>query len=117
MVAAGGNTTQIVGGQPVDSYLGDPIYTTQVLQSTISTINNNAFLLYGDLSKCATLGNRRDIRFAVSDQIKFIEDQIAIKATQRMDINVHDIGDATDGGRYRVGVQFTEIQRRRGGGQ
>jgi HK97 family phage major capsid protein len=97
-VGAGGNTIQTVAGAVQRSYLGYPIEISQVLPTTTSTINNTPILLFGDLGKAATLGERRGISVKRSDELKFLEEQIAIKATERLDINVHDVGDASNAG-------------------
>jgi HK97 family phage major capsid protein len=54
--------------------------------------------MFGDLSLAATLGDRRQITVGLSQDRYFVEDQIGIKATQRYDINVHDLGDTSDAG-------------------
>lgn len=96
--SAGGNTIQSMSGMFQPSFLGYPIVITQVLPTTTSTINNDAFFLFGDLSMAATMGDRREFSFATSNDYKFAEDQIAIKATERVDINVHDVGSTTAAG-------------------
>lgn len=97
-VNAGGNTIQTVAGAVQRSYLGYPIEISQVLATTTSTINATPMLLFGNLAMAATLGERRGISVKRSDEIKFVEDQIALKATERLDINVHDLGDGTTAG-------------------
>ncbi len=74
----------------VGSYLGYPIVASQVLPT--GTCTSVPMLAFGNLAKAATVGERRQIRFAMDSSIKFAEDQIAIKATTRLDINVHDLG-------------------------
>ena len=54
--------------------------------------------LFGDIAMAATFGDRRGMTVARSTEYKFAEDQIAIKATERFDINIHDIGDTTNAG-------------------
>lgn len=95
---AGGNTTQTLDGKLVDSYLGYPIVVSQVLNSTTTANENKCMALFGDLSKAADLGDRRGIEVKRSDDRYFDTDQIAIKATQRIDINVHDIGTSSVAG-------------------
>lgn len=97
-IAAGGNTLDTVTGAYMPRYLGYPIRVSQVLESSTSTINDTTMLLFGDLSKAATLGDRRSMDFATSTDYKFQNDQIAIRAIERIDINVHDIGDTTNAG-------------------
>ena len=96
--SAGGNTIQTLAGGLQDSFLGFPIVTSPLLPSTTSTINNTPMLFFGDLSKAAVIGTRRGIRIEKTSERYFVEDQIAIKATERFDINVHSIGDTTVAG-------------------
>ena len=86
------------GGKPNRSYLGYPVVIDQTLPTTVSTINNVAMLFFGDLRLAATMGERRGIRVKTSDDRYFEYDQIGIQATERVDINVHDLGDATTAG-------------------
>jgi HK97 family phage major capsid protein len=44
------------------------------------------------------MGERRGITVKTSEERYFEYDQIAIQATERVDINVHDVGDATTAG-------------------
>lgn len=97
-LTAGGNTIQSVSGAFQPSFMGYPIVVSQVLPSSAGTINGTTMLLFGDLSSACTMGDRREFSFAQSDQYKFAEDQIAVKATERIDINVHDFGDTTNAG-------------------
>lgn len=97
-IAAGGNTLDTVTGAYMPRYLGYPIRVSQVMESSTSTINDTTMLLFGDLSKAATLGDRRSMDFATSSDFKFQNDQIAIRAIERIDINVHDIGDTSTAG-------------------
>lgn len=82
------------------SFLGYPVVLTHSLTAATgaSALNNIAAFLFGDLSLAATLGDRRQITVGLSADRYFVEDQIGIKATQRYDINVHDLGDNTDAG-------------------
>ncbi len=100
MVAGGGNTMRDLSEERRPSYLGHEIVVSQVLPAgDITTNYNNAhFVIYGDLTKSSTMGERRGITVGTSDQRYFIEDQIAMKVTQRFDINNHDLGDASTAG-------------------
>jgi HK97 family phage major capsid protein len=51
--------------------------------------------LLGDLSLAASFGSRRDTNIAVSEHSRFANDEIEIKGTERFDINVHDVGNAS----------------------
>lgn len=98
MAGAGGNTTITLAGKVERAYLGYPFVITQSLPTTTAAQDAAAMLLFGDLSQAATLGDRRQITIGVSSDRYFVEDQIAIKATQRFDISVHDLGDTSSPG-------------------
>ncbi len=97
-LTAGGNTIQSVSGEYEPSFMGYPVRVSQTLPASASTHDNTTMLLFGDLSQAATMGDRREFTFAQSADYKFAEDQIAVKATERIDINVHDFGDTTNAG-------------------
>lgn len=102
MSAGGGNTMTDLAGKPIPSYLGYPIVVVPGTIFPTSTanaaINDVAACLFGDLSQAATMGTRREIRFRVLPELYAINDQIAVMATERFDINVHDLGDGTTAG-------------------
>jgi len=93
-MAAGGNTRMETAEGPVDAYNGAPIVTSQVLPQvdTSAAIANDVICLYGNLPMACTFGERRGINVKISDERYFELDQIALKATERIDIVCHDIG-------------------------
>lgn len=96
--AAGGNTIETLSGPARYSYLGYPIVIDQTLPTSTGDLSNVAMLFFGDLSLACTMGERRGFSVKTSDQ-RYIElDQLAIVATERFDINVHDLGDGTTAG-------------------
>jgi len=97
-VAGGGNTIQTLQGGPLQfSWLGYPVAISQVLPGT-GTINNVPMFYFGDLAKAVTFGERRGMTMAEDRSVYFVEDQIALKATSRVDIAIHDLGDNTTAG-------------------
>jgi HK97 family phage major capsid protein len=94
--AAGGNTKGDIAGPFSRSFLGYPVVISQVLPSTTAVATVCAYL--GDLRMSADFGDRRGITIAMSDQASvggqstFERNEIAMKATERFDINVHDVG-------------------------
>ena len=60
--------------------------------------NSQICAILGDLKMGAFLGERRQLEIAKSDQAYFAEDQIGFRATERIDINAHGVGDTTDAG-------------------
>lgn len=94
--SGGGNTESQLAARQAPGFLGYPIETSEVLPGDLSaTYNGTPVIGFGNLAMASTLGSRRDIRFRVSDTVHWEEDQIAIKATMRHDINVHDLGSGT----------------------
>jgi HK97 family phage major capsid protein len=51
--------------------------------------------LLGDLRLAASFGSRRDTTIAISEHSRFANDEIEIRGTERFDINVHDVGNAS----------------------
>jgi HK97 family phage major capsid protein len=97
LAAGGGNTIDTLTGAATMSWMGYPVVTDQTLPIG-GTINDIPMFYFGDLSLAARMGSRRGISVKVSED-RFLEyDQIAIQATERFDIVVHDIGDASTAG-------------------
>jgi HK97 family phage major capsid protein len=97
IAAAGGNSTMTMDRTVPLRYLGYPVVIDQTLPIA-GTINDVPMFYFGDLSLAVKLGSRRDIRIVISGDRYMEFDQIGIQATERFDINVHDIGDATAAG-------------------
>lgn len=96
--AAGGNTIETIAGGRALSYAGYPIVISQVLPAITTTLNGSVMFMFGDLEMAATLGDRRSIALAKSEHVHWTTDQIALRATERIDIQNHDLGDTSDAG-------------------
>lgn len=97
--AAGGNTMDMLGGRPTPAYLGDEIVVSQAMPGGKATdYVNTAMLFYGNFRMGASLGSRREFRVKTSVERYFDQDQIALRATERFDINVHSLGDTSTAG-------------------
>ena len=96
--AAGGVTKDQATGRTNRSYMGYPVEIIPNLPSVTTDLSDVAMLLFGDIGMAAAFGDRRGMTVARSTDYKFAEDQIAIKATERFDINIHDIGTTTAAG-------------------
>jgi len=95
-VAGGGNTRDILSGMDQPRFLGYPIMVSDVFPDSVSTNYNDAVMVaFGNLGLAATLGDRRGVRIALSQEQYWEQDQIGIKGTMRHDINVHDLGSDT----------------------
>lgn len=99
MTAAGGNTIGTMeDGVSGKQFLGFPVVFTDVMTSGTGDNASAVACLLGDLRQASTLGDRRGMTIAQDASRYFEFDQIAIRATERFDINVHELGDNTDAG-------------------
>jgi len=90
-IQSGGTTmTEVINGNRTPMYLGYPVRFTQVMPKVEA--NSQVCALFGDLAMGAMLGDRRQVTIAESDHFKFAQDQLAIRGTQRFDINCHSFG-------------------------
>jgi HK97 family phage major capsid protein len=99
MDAGGGATiTELAGGVRQPQFLGYPVVISQVLNSTLTAQTSTNIFAFGDMGQCCCLGNRRGLSVLISEHAYFANDQIAIRGTERFDINVHEKGTATAAG-------------------
>lgn len=97
MLAAGGVTAaEVAAGRRTPIFMGYPVNISQKMPKTETV--SQVPVVFGDLGLAADFGDRRQTTIRFSDQFAFDTDQIAIKGTERFDINVHDVGDATNAG-------------------
>lgn len=100
-LASGGVTeSEVIQGQRTPMFLGYPVRFAQKMPK--AEANSQVCTLLGDLNKGVALGDRRMITIAVSDQYKFDTDELAVKVTQRVAINAHDVGNADSTAANRV---------------
>jgi HK97 family phage major capsid protein len=95
---SGGITTTVVDGKVTPWFLGFPVQLTQVLPQDTGSLASKIMLLFGDMSLAAAIGDRRQVTLARSLSTYFPTDQVAIRGTERVAINVHDLGDNTTAG-------------------
>lgn len=96
--AAGGNTTANIAGGTGMSFLGYPVVLSTVLNSTLTAQTSTIIALFGNMNMAVTLGTRRGITIKMAGE-RYIEfDQVGVFGTQRLDINVHEIGTASAAG-------------------
>lgn len=99
--ASGGVTKDQASGRTLREYNGYPIEITPKMLAPAAPstdASDVAMILFGDLNMSATMGDRRGLTISRSTEYKFAEDQIAIKGTERFDINVHNTGDTSTPG-------------------
>lgn len=98
IAASGGISKDDATGTVVYRYLGFPVEITPSMPTTTGDLSNKAMILFGDVGMAASFGDRHGMAVARSTDFKFNTDQIAIKATERFAINVHDIGNTSVAG-------------------
>lgn len=92
--ATGGVTsTEIINGIPRQYFMGYPVEFAQVMPK--DEANSQVCCLLGDLRLGSMLGDRRDVTLALSEHAAFTTDELTLRGTQRYDINVHDVGNAS----------------------
>jgi HK97 family phage major capsid protein len=100
--ATGNSFLDIQNGKPTRTFLGYPVVTNNSMASAEAT--NALIVLFGDLSLAADFGDRQQTTMAISDsayvgsQSVFERNQLALRWTERWDINVHDVGTSTVAG-------------------
>ncbi len=75
------------------TFLGYPVEFAQKMPSQSAI--NQVVCLFGDFSKAAEFGDRRMSTIALSEHAGFANDEMWIRGTERFDINVHDVGNAS----------------------
>jgi HK97 family phage major capsid protein len=96
--AAGGATVAEVQGAVVTRMFGFPVEVSDKMPTTTTSLSGLPMLAFGNFRQGVGFGARRDITLKV-DESRYLEyDQVAIRGTERFDINVHDIGDGTTAG-------------------
>jgi HK97 family phage major capsid protein len=95
ILEAGGVTAAEVEGARVKSFMGYPVEISQVLPKSSAAAQVPCLL--GDARKGVLFGDRRGITVKLTDSndTDFEEDLMSIKGTERFDINVHDVGNAS----------------------
>lgn len=101
--AVGGTTAaEVINGNRVLTFLGYPVYLSQKMPT--SQANSLVSALFGAMQLSTDFGDRAGTTIAIStegvvDGVSLFEtDQMAIRGTERMDINNHDLGTATEAG-------------------
>lgn len=100
--AAGGLTGEELGAGFPKRFLGYEFVTDQTLPLVQTDLSDVPMIGFGDLGMAVKMAQRRGITVATSDQRYFENDQIGIRATERIDINVHDIGTTTAAGPFAM---------------
>lgn len=102
-LAAGGVTAMEVANgdrRPRPLFLGYPVNFTQVMPRTDG--NSQIACVLGDLAMGSTMGDRRTRTLFTDPYSLSNYDQIQVRGTERVDINVHDVGNASATAALRV---------------
>lgn len=97
--AGGGNSTVEIQNGVAKSFMGYPVYISQKMPRTEA--NSQVCCLFGDLALAADFGDRSGTTISLSrdatiGSINLFETrQTAVQVSQRFDINVHDVGNAS----------------------
>lgn len=101
--AAGGlSGTELQNGFRTPVFQGIPVTFSQVMP--VATATSSTVLMLGNFAMAATLGDRRreTLEFSKDATVEsvnlFTNDLLAIRATERIDINVHSFGSNTEAG-------------------
>lgn len=95
---------ELKDGMTQRMFMGYPVVVSQVLESRLTGTTGGRYCYFGDLDKGAYFATRRGISIALDSSRYFELDQVAVRATQRFDINVHDRGTASASGGIIGGV-------------
>jgi HK97 family phage major capsid protein len=97
--AGGGNNKSDIAGRMLNTYLGYPIEIAQKMPAGVATdYNNLPMILFGDLSAAVSMGTRRGVTVQVLNELYAANGQIGVIASERFDINVHDVGTSSAAG-------------------
>lgn len=100
VLASGGVTSiEIANGAP-PKLLGYPVEICQAMPAVPAV--SQVVILFGTLDLGAMLGDRRAPTLALSEHSRFANDEIELRGTERFDINVHDVGNASATASARV---------------
>ena len=86
----------MINGEP--TYAAFPVRITPTLPTSTGTITGQVAVLFGDMRISSMMAERRGITVAASTQRHMEQDQVAFRATERVDLVNHDLGDNTNAG-------------------
>ena len=91
--SAGGNDVVSLGGAAAPAYLGYEIVTSEAMPAGAATDYTNLVMMaFGRFDLAGSMGNRRGIEVQVLRERYAELGQLGIVATERFDINIHDLG-------------------------
>ncbi len=94
ILAQGGSPgAEVIAGVRTPMFLGFPVHISQAMPMVDANDTIPGF--FGDLDMAASFGDRRGVTVAVSEHSDFANDLLVLRVTERFDINIHDVGNAT----------------------
>jgi len=96
--AAGGNSKNNLSEGEADTWAGYDIITSPAMPKVLTDLSDVAMAIFGDLRMGVIFGDRRGIELMVDPYSLSSYRQTKIISTERFDINVHGVGDATNAG-------------------
>lgn len=97
MLTTGGATKADIEGGSGLTFNGYPVVFTEVLPKYSAATTGTLPIIFGDLSMCAKLGDRRESSVEMGfDNDDFSKGLITVVGTERVDINVHTLTDPND---------------------
>jgi len=96
--AAGGNTAMDLGNGLTPMFRGYPVVWSELMPTTDQDQASTIIAYFGDLDMACLFGRRRGMTVQTSTEVKWLEGQTAMKATQRIDLYFHSRGTANAAG-------------------
>lgn len=96
--AAGGNTAMDLGNGLTPTFRGYPVVWCELMPTSSGDVASTILAYFGDLDMGILFGRRRGMTVSTSTEVKWLEEQTAMKATQRLDLYIHSKGDASNPG-------------------
>lgn len=87
----------VIDGELVRMYGGYRVEVSSVMDRD-SWAAGDCPIIFGSLDLAICFGDRREISVMNSDARGFAEDEISLRATERIDINCHNVGSSTERG-------------------
>lgn len=107
-LSQGGSTaTEMVDGVRRLVYDGWEVVLTQVMPLTDAV--SQCVMGFGDISMAGKMGDRRQFTIATSEHVRFLNDQFVTRATERIAITNHDVGNASATASARVAGPFVAL--------
>ena len=100
MAAGGNNVDNFVNGVRQASFMGYPVEFVQVMAggAPSTDLAGTTVCYFGDAAMGSTFGDKRGVTIDTDSSVYFTSDAIALRATERFDINCHEVGDASNAG-------------------